>query len=56
MDEMIKELLERGLTKEEIIAIYVAQLGFTESAAREVYAIETGEIDGDLIEVDENAN
>ena len=47
---MIKELLDRGLTEEEIIKIYVEQLGFTESAARELYAIETGEIDGDVIE------
>lgn len=47
---MIKELLDRGLTKDEIIAIYIKQLGFTESAAREAYAIETGEIDGDVIE------
>ena len=48
---MIQELLARGLTEEEIIKIYVEQLGFTESAARELYAIETGEIGGDVIEV-----
>lgn len=54
---MIKELLAQGLTKEQIIEIYVKQLGFTESAARELYAIETGEIDGDVIdEVEPNGN
>lgn len=49
---MIKELLARGLKKEEIITLYMEQLGFTESEARQVYAIETGEIDGDVIEAD----
>lgn len=50
---MIKELLDRGLTEDEIIKIYVQQLGFTESAARELYAIETGAINGDVIVGDE---
>jgi len=51
---MIKELLDRGLTEEEIIKIYVEQFGYTELAARELYAIETGEIDGDMIGVSDD--
>jgi hypothetical protein len=49
---MIQELLAQGLTKEEIIAIYVEQLGFTQGEAEMVFAIETGEIDGDLVAVE----
>lgn len=55
---MIRELIAQGKTKEEIIAIYVQQ-GFARSHAEFIYAIETGEIDGDVIEADEaetNAN
>lgn len=48
---MIKELIAQGKTKEEIIAIYMEQ-GNPRSLAEFIYAIETGEIDGDVISVD----
>lgn len=52
---MILELIAQGLSREEIITIYIEQLGFTQSAAEFIYAIETGEIAGDVITVDEGA-
>lgn len=46
---MIKELIAQGKTKEEIIKIYIEK-GFARSHAESIYAIETGKIDGDVIE------
>lgn len=46
---MIKELIAQGKSREEIINIYIEK-GFARSHAEFIYAIETGEIDGDVIE------
>lgn len=46
---MIKELIAQGKSKEEIIELYIGQ-GFARSIAEFIYAIENGEIDGDVIE------
>jgi len=50
---MIKELIAQGKTKEEIIKIYIEK-GFARSHAESIYAIETGEIDGDMIGVSDD--
>lgn len=52
---MIKELIDLGLDRQQIIDAYI-QSGMTEIEAEFIYAMETGEIDGDVIEVDENGN
>jgi hypothetical protein len=45
-------LIEDGLTEQQIIDIY-ASLGIAETQARFIYAIETGQIDGDVIAEDD---
>lgn len=52
---MITDLIAQGLTKDEIIAIYMDQLGYSADDAEMIYAIETGEIDGDVITTSEGA-
>jgi hypothetical protein len=52
---MIQELLDMGWDKERIISSYV-QSGMSKGDAQYIYAIETGEIEGDIIVVDENGN
>jgi len=46
---MIKELIAQGLTREEIIIICMEELNIERSEAEFIYAIETGEIDSDVI-------
>lgn len=50
---MIKELIAAGSSRNEVVAILIEQLGFTQSAAEMVFAIETGIIDGDIVDEDE---
>ena len=52
---MILELIDLGWDKKRIVDSYVLA-GMTEAEATFIYAIETGEIGGDVIEVDEDGN
>ena len=51
---MIKELIEQGLSYEEIIARTMETLNIVRSEAEFIYAIETGEIKSDVINLDED--
>ena len=53
---MILELLDLGLSKEQIVTIYIEQLNFIRSEAEFAVAIELGETIGDVIVVDEFGN
>lgn len=52
---MIQELIALGWDRQRIIDAYV-QSGMTEVEAEFIYAIETGEVEGDIVVVDEDGN
>lgn len=52
---MILELIDLGWDKQRIIDAYV-DAGMTPAEAGFIYAMETGEISGDIVEVDEDGN
>jgi len=52
---MIQELIDLGWDRQRIIDAYV-QSGMTEAEAQFIYAIETGETEGDVVVIDENGN
>lgn len=51
-----KIIKENNLTREDVIKIIMRVTGKSQDDAEFLYAIEMGEIDGDLLEVDEQGN
>ena len=49
----IAELIEQGLSKEEALQVAVDQLGMMPADAAFVLAVELGEIDGDVVALNE---
>ena len=53
---MIEELIAQGLPGDEIVRQVMAAFGIPEIEARFMVGIVTGDITGDVIEVDEDGN
>lgn len=47
---------QEGWTDDQTVKFMVDNLGYEEQEARFILAIEKGEIDGDVVEVDEDGN
>lgn len=56
MAAVIKELIAQGFDRETVIQKVMQALQVVRSEAEHMYAIETGAIDGDLIQVDEDGD
>lgn len=50
----LAELIEQGLSREDALEIAVEQLGMDRDVAEFVLAVERGEIEGDVVVVEEN--
>ena len=53
---MIEEMIDAGVPEDEIVRRVMEAFGISEVEARFMVGIVTGEITGDVIEVDEDGN
>lgn len=56
MAQVIEEMLKDGVPEDEIVRRVMEAFGISEVEARFMVGIVTGEITGDVIEVDENGH